>query len=364
MNLLLAIHSLSCGGAERVLSTLANAWAERGHLVTVATMDDSAPFYPLAAAVCICPISVAAESGTGFGSRAGRNCRRLSALQRCIRKVQPDVLVSFMTRTNVLAILAARSNGVRVIACEHTDPSHQELNLVWSALRIATYPMANAVTFLTANVSRRWELWLGSKAQLMPNPIAAVPTTGAASFAYPHNLIALGRLIPLKGFDLLIDAFRRIAGQHANWSLTIFGEGFMRPQLEHQIQNAGLTGRVRLPGLVSDPHAWFSAADLFVLSSRHEGLPCALCEAMACGLPAVSFDCESGPSDVIRNGVDGVLVPVGDTDSLSNALDRLMTDTPTRERMGGRAVEVRERFGIEKILARWDQLFRLIGAEP
>lgn len=364
MNILLVIHSLLCGGAERVLSTLANAWAERGHCITVATMDNSAPFYPLASSVCIRPIGIPAQSGSGIMARVGGNWRRLAALQHCIEQVHPDLVISFMTRTNVIAILAARNSGVRVVACEHTDPRHQELNPVWSALRIATYPLADAVTFLTSNVARRWELWLGGRAHLMPNPIAVGPTGGADGLTYPRNLIAAGRLIPLKGFDLLVEAFQRIAGRHADWGLTILGEGSMRSQLERQIEKAGLTGQVHLPGLVPDPHAWFAAADLFVLSSLHEGLPCALCEAMACGLPAVSFDCESGPADVIRDGVNGVLVPAGNANSLADALDCLMTDTPARERMGLRAVEVQERFGIETSLARWDRLFRLIGAEP
>lgn len=364
MNLLLVIHSLSCGGAERVLSTLANAWAQRGHFITVATMDNSAPFYPLAPSVRFRPLGLATQSGSGIGSRAAGNCRRLAALQLCIRQVRPDLVVSFMTRTNVIAILAARNSGVRVVACEHTDPRHQELNPVWSALRIATYPLADVVTFLTANIAQRWELWLAGKTWLMPNPIAMDSTISAVRFGYPRNLIAAGRLIPLKGFDLLVEAFQRIAGRHVDWGLTILGEGFMRSQLELQIERAGLTGRVQMPGLVRNPPDWFAGADLFVLSSRYEGLPCALCEAMACGIPAVSFDCDSGPADVIRNGVDGVLVPAGDTNSLSDALDRLITDTPARERMGLRAIEVQERFGMEKILARWDRLFRLIGAEP
>ena len=344
-----------------MLSALANAWSGQGHAVIVTTMDDSAPFYPLASSVRLRPLRTASESGSGIISPVAWNFRRVSALRRCIRQVNPDLVVSFMTPTNVIAILAARSCGVRVVACEHTDPRHQKINLSWSALRIATYPFADAVTFLTANVLRRWQFWLTDKARLMPNPVSVDRGGPPAALHCPQNLIAAGRLIDLKGFDMLIDAFGAIAARHADWGLTILGEGKMRSQLEQQIEKAGLAGRVQLPGRVSNPHAWFTQADLFVLSSRYEGLPCALCEAMACGTPAVSFNCESGPADVIRDGVDGVLVPPGDVRALADALDRLMTDKPARELLGSRAGEVQQRFGMQQTLGRWDQLYASLG---
>lgn len=362
MNLLLVIYSLSCGGAERVLSSLANAWAERGYKVSVATMDHSSPFYPLASSVRVFPLNVASESGGGTTSIAA-NIRRLVALRRCIRRVNPNLVVSFMTQTNVLSILAARDCRVPVVVCEHTDPRHQRMNLPWSALRIATYPFADAVTFLTSNVLRRWELWLAGKAQLMPNPVSVDASAQPVTPKHSRNLIAAGRLIELKGFDMLIEAFGAVAARHEDWGLTILGEGHMRSQLERQIEEAGLIGRVQLPGRVSNPHAWFAQSDLFVLSSRYEGLPCALCEAMACGTPAISFDCESGPADVIRDGIDGVLVPPGNVGALADALDHLMTDTQARERLGSRAVEVRQRFGMQQVLERWDRLFGALGVE-
>ena len=291
------------------------------------------------------------------------NFRRLIAIRRCIREVKPNVVVGFMTQTNVLATLAARNCGVPIIVCEHTDTRHQKLNMPWSTMRIAAYPFADAVTFLTSNVWRRWKLFLLGKARLMPNPVSIDTAVPMATLAYPHNLIAAGRLIELKGFDKLIDAFALIAAQHSDWGLTILGEGMLRSKLELQIQRVGLSGRVQLPGRVSNPHAWFSQADLFVLSSRYEGLPCALSEAMACGLPAVSFDCESGPADIIRNNVDGFLVPPGNVLALAEALHRLMTDERTRHRLASRASEVEERFGMDRTLERWDHLFHSLGLE-
>ena len=126
-------------------------------------------------------------------------------------------------------------------------------------------------------------------------------------------VVAMGRLSPEKGFDLLIDAFARLAAQHADWRLEIAGEGPERDALQRQIDAAGLQPQVQLVGWVSDPERFLSRSALFVMSSRYEGFPVALLEAMACGVPVISFDCDSGPREIIRPDVDGVLVPAGDT---------------------------------------------------
>ncbi len=344
-----------------MLSVMAGAWCKRGYDVTVATMDDSVPFYPLSPSIHLLSLKSASESRGVFSAAIAGNLLRLAAIRRCIRDVRPDLVISFMTTTNVLAILAARACGVRVIACEHTDPRHQVINASWSALRSAIYPFADAVTFLTSNVLERWKGRLNGKARLMPNPVSIGTLDGVVALEHPHNLIAAGRLIDLKGFDMLIDAFAAIADRHKDWGLTILGEGTLRSQLEQQVTKAGLTSRVHLPGRVNNAHAWFAQADLYVLSSRYEGLPCALCEAMSSGVPAISFDCESGPRDIIRDGVDGVLVPPADVPALASALDGLMSDKAKREQLGSRAAEVRDRFGLSQILTRWENLFASMG---
>jgi glycosyltransferase involved in cell wall biosynthesis len=170
------------------------------------------------------PLAVASESGSALSAIAA-NFRRMRALRCCVREVQPDLVISFMTPINVIAILAARCCGVPVVACEHTDPRHQDLNSAWSALRIAVYPFADAVTFLTANVWRRWRSWLGRKARLMPNPVTIDMAGAPAALHYSRILIAAGRLVQLKGFDMLIEAFSAIAARDADWGLTILGEG-------------------------------------------------------------------------------------------------------------------------------------------
>jgi GalNAc-alpha-(1->4)-GalNAc-alpha-(1->3)-diNAcBac-PP-undecaprenol alpha-1,4-N-acetyl-D-galactosaminyltransferase len=168
--------------------------------------------------------------------------------------------------------------------------------------------------------------------------------------------------VPVKGFDLLLDAFRRVAERYPEWGLTILGEGELRPTLQGIIETFALRDRVYLAGRVTNPFAWLRQADLFLMSSRCEGFPCSLCEALACGLPAISFDCDSGPRDIIRHGVDGLLVSPLQVEEFAAAMDRLMSDPAERARFSARAPEIVGRYSIQKILQRWDELFLRVGA--
>ena len=159
-----------------------------------------------------------------------------------------------------------------------------------------------------------------------------------------------------KGFDLLLEAFSRVAQRNAHWSLKILGDGPLKDQLTVQTKKLNLTERVQFTGALADPFPVLRAADLFVFSSRFEGFGNALCEAMACGLPAISFDCPSGPSEIIRNGVDGVLIPAEDIDALAAAMDELMLNDQERLKLAARAPEVSLRFGIERILGLWERM--------
>src|SRR3569833_1271284 len=182
----------------------------------------------------------------------------------------------------------------------------------------------------------------------MPNPVTILSEDEVGlppgALSHRHNSIAVGRLSAEKGFDSLLRAFANIAYRQPDWGLTILGEGDERQELERLREELGLEGRVHLPGRVSDPFTWLRRADLFVMSSRFEGLPCSLCEAMGCGLPAISFDCDSGPRDIIRDGVDGLLVPPGVVQALARAMDRLMSISHERARFAARAPEVMDRY--------------------
>jgi glycosyltransferase involved in cell wall biosynthesis len=204
-----------------------------------------------------------------------------------------------------------------------------------------------------------------SHGRVIPNPVA-LPDEAAVitERADRKKIVSVGSLRKVKGHDLLIDAFALIANQNPAWDLEIYGEGGERHNLESQIERLGLKDRVSLCGHVASPISKLRMADLFALPSRAEGFPNALAEAMACGLPVVSFDCRSGPSDLIRPGIDGLLVAPGDVAAFAAALASLIKDPNQRIQFGSRAPEVLERFGLVRILALWEELLHGASTKP
>ncbi|CAP44375.1 glycosyltransferase family 4 protein [Bordetella petrii] len=360
---LVFIHSLHGGGAERVAADLTAHWAAAGWQVMLVTQADaSGDAYALHPAV---RREILHTEGAGGGLRGIlANVRRVRALRRVLRSFRPDIVLGMMTTASVLAVLAARGLPCRVIATEHTHPPSQALSGLWQRLRRLTYPRAARVVALTRGTAD----WLarhvpGSRLAVIPNPVHWPLASGEPMLPPPpagerRRLLAVGRLHPDKGFDLLIQAYARIAGQHPDWDLVILGEGDERRRLQAQIDAAGLQERVTMPGRVGNVGDWYRESDLYVLSSRFEGLSNTLLESLASGLPAVCFDCDTGPREVVRDGIDGVLVrPNGDVPALAAALSALMDDAAARQALSARAIDARERFSAQRVLGLWQEIF-------
>jgi GalNAc-alpha-(1->4)-GalNAc-alpha-(1->3)-diNAcBac-PP-undecaprenol alpha-1,4-N-acetyl-D-galactosaminyltransferase len=361
--LTLVVPSLALGGAERVLARMANHWAARGDAVTVITLSaTTTDTYPLDPQVRRIALDLMRDS-RGPIRALFNNWIRVRRLRDAIGHSQPDTVISFTDRMNVVVLLACRPLGVDTVVSERIDPSQQPLGRMWSWLRRRVYPRARALVVQTETVRRQMEpLMCGRPIYVIPNAVDAPtgdwPARELRQSTGSLQLAAIGRLAPQKGFDLLIDAFARAAEDKPNWSLCILGEGPERRRLEHQIHERGLDGRVRLCGWVPDPAAVLYNCDAFVLSSRFEGFPNALLEAMALGLPSIAVDCPSGPAGIIRHEVDGVLVPLGDVPALTAAIRRLLLDDQLRGRLGAEAARVVDRFGSERYFARWEAVLQ------
>lgn len=363
--LVILIHAMGGGGAERVAANLANYWAVKGWEITIVSLAScSFDFYELHPAVKRISLNLAGESGN-IAVALWQNLRRAMAVRRVLRKTQPDIALGVMTTANVLLALATLGLHIRTFGSEHNHPPQLRLSMFWEGLRRLTYGLLDAVIALTSESA----CWLKSHTNaqwvsIIPNaapwplpeqPPKVVPET----ICLPERkiLLAVGRLEAQKGFDWLIDAFSALVQWHADWDLVILGEGSLRSAIERQVKSAGLGSRVFLPGQVGNLGKWYELADLYVMSSRFEGFGNTLAEALTHALPAVSFDCDTGPRDIIRHGIDGLLVPPGDVAALEAALDSLMGDTDLRKRFAERAVEARERFSMERIAGMWEELF-------
>ncbi len=368
--LLLVINAMSAGGAERVCSLLANAWAERGDTVSIATYTaaGTTSFFPLHPAVREVHLGVNGSPGALLGrlGAVGRNLARIRAIRRALHDARPDVVVAFMDVTNVLAILAAQGTGIPVVVTEHIDPSQKSIGPLWTTLRRWTYPHAARLAVLNERVLEYFPDDIRRRSVVLPNPVVRPPEPASPPVGKPdgaRTVVAMGRMTRQKGFDLLLEAFASIAARHPAWSLEIWGDGPLRGGLEARAQAPDLMGRVRFPGRTDDAYGVLAAADLYVLSSRYEGFPMVLCEAMASGLPVLSFDCRTGPREIVRDGIDGVLVPAGDVPEFAARMDRLMADPGARDALARRAPEILDRFGVSRVLARWDDLFAAIVAK-
>ncbi len=361
MKIAMGISSLGGGGAERVLSIMANHWARRGKQVVVITLaPEERDVYRLDPNVMRTAFDLERPS-SGIWDALWSNLRRISALRKTLRREQPDVVIGFSEHMSIMLLLASWRLSIPVIVFEHTDPRQAPLDRAWEMLRLRCYRSAKGIVLLTEELRRvAARNWPERLLHTIPNP--AVVEEGEESplpFKLPQRfVVAMGRLVTIKGFDMLLEAFARVGSD--DWSLVILGEGEERERLEAQVRNLGLEGRVLLPGRLERPSQVLRKAELFVLSSRFEGFPMALVEAMACGLPAVSFDCPTGPSDIIRDGVDGVLVPREDVDALAEAIKRLMKEKEVRRRLASRAPEVKARFDVEKVMGQWDRLLESV----
>jgi glycosyltransferase involved in cell wall biosynthesis len=366
MRLLIYIHSLENGGAERVVANLANHWASLGWAVTVVTVAPQArDFYVLDSGVGRRCLDLAGQGGGLLGGVV-RTARRARALRRVLREVQPVVALSAMHTANVVLALAARGlPGVRTVGSEHNFPPKAPMGVIWETLRRHAYGHLHAVVALTHECAHWLERHSHARGvPVIPNPVVwplsqHAPQVNPTISCAPGRQILLGagRLSEEKNFATLIAIFARLAPAHPDWDLVILGEGAQRAALSAQVQASGLGQRVSLPGSVGNMGDWYARASLYAMCSHFEGFPNTLVEAMAYGLPAVSFDCDTGPRDIIRHGIDGVLVAPGDVDGMASALDTLMGDRRARARFAQRAVDARERFSMEKISRMWEAVF-------
>jgi GalNAc-alpha-(1->4)-GalNAc-alpha-(1->3)-diNAcBac-PP-undecaprenol alpha-1,4-N-acetyl-D-galactosaminyltransferase len=365
--LTLVVPSLALGGAERVVARMANHWAARGDAVTVITLSaTTTDTYPLDSPVTRVALDLMRDSRGPIGA-CFNNWIRVRRLRDAIRESQPDTVISFTDRMNIVTLLACRPLDVDTVISERIDPSRQPIGRIWEWLRRKVYPRARALVVQTQSVREQMKsVMRGHMIYVIPNAIDEVvggvprplpPNTANAS-PRPAQIVAMGRLAPQKGFDLLIEAFAKVAASRPTCTLTILGEGSERQRLQELSRARGLSQRIRLPGWIPDPFSVLQTCDLFVLSSRYEGFPNALLEAMAAGLAVISFDCPSGPAEIIRHDVDGLLVPPEDVSALSEAIERLISDSDLRDRLRKEAVNVTERFSVSHYFARWDKVLQ------
>lgn len=365
LNLVLVISSLGCGGAERVVQLLSEGFSDRGHRVKVITTTEREDFFSL-------PEVVERVSLNIFGS-VRKNPERRSAvipalwhgakmlprLWQTIRATSPDFVITFGDEINVLTLIALFSMRRKIVVTEHVDPRWHQTGVALRMLRRVLYPRAYCLVSVSRGADRCFDWLAASQRTVIHNPVASgmrnVVLGASVEGVAGAYVVAMGRLIPQKGFDLLLDAFSDVSLAFPGWKLVILGDGPERSELMSQARSLGIADRVQFLGAVRDPAPYLLRAGFLVMSSRFEGFGNVLIEAMACGLPVVSFDCPSGPAEIVNDGRNGMLVAPQDTAALAHAMKRMIADEPMRRNMARHARVDARRFELDSIVDVWER---------
>lgn len=342
MKVFLIIPTLKQGGAERVISELASQFSKYGvevHLVLLAKAED---FYIVNSNVTVHRLGFVNK---GRLQKIHSEFQVFIALRKLLKKHRPDGVLSFMDKYNIFTILASRFLNLRVFVSDRSNPK-LKLSSSLHMLKKLTYRYATGIIAQTSLAKKTLEEFTGNKnVQIIPNPLKEVQIF--TEIKRQKIILNVGRLVPEKGQNHLIQAFYKL--KENNWKLVILGDGPLRADLEKQVIALGLSDKVEMLGAVDDVDKWLARASIFAFSSISEGFPNALIEAMAAGLPCVSFDCDAGPRDIIKNKINGILVNVEDVQGLTKQLSILMNDELLRERLGSNATSIRKKLCIEKI---------------
>jgi len=341
------IGSMGRGGAERVISILANTYAREDWKVSIITLLDNKNDYPLDKSIEL--ISFANKKR----SRVLQIPKWIFGIRRYISKSRPDVVVSFVARINILTLVACIGLRRKIVVSERNDPKADGRSLF---VRIATdllYPLADKIVFQTRWAQSCFSNRIQKRSTIIPNPVQ-VTTYALPQDQRNKKIVAVGRLSKQKNHELLIKAFKRVHEIYPEYKLFIYGEGDLREYLEKLIEDMKLSEAVFLPGNVPDIHEQIADAEMFVLSSNYEGLSNALLEAMMMGLPCISTNC-AGSNEIIENGRNGVLITIGSKTELVRKIKALIREPALREELALRAKEGIIDYSVDAIINEWRQ---------
>lgn len=366
------------GGVERVLTLKANYMADvLGYDITIILTEgkEKPLFYPLSDKIKVINLDVDFEAlwNCSFVKKIFVYLQKQRIFKQRLTaelmRLKPDITVSLLRRE--INFISDIQDGSRKIGELHVNRANYrnfeagDTNLIkrlfakyWMHNLVSHLKRLDRFVVLTEEDKASWtEL---SNVVVIPDPLAF--DIDQVSPLTNKRVIAVGRYVYQKGFDLLLQAWKKIEQQHPDWELAIYGMGERTPyeQLIDKLQID--RNRCHLNGSTPDIKAEYLNSSLFVFSSRFEGFGMVLIEAMACGLPVVSFDCSCGPKDIVRNNEDGLLVPSGCVDSLAEAMHQMMSDESLRQKMAKVATKNVQRYKLNKVCQHWQKIFEHIAS--
>lgn len=365
--IVILVSAMNLGGAQRVVSILCEHWSQNDFdIALVSTFTgDIDNHYQVNNNINLIQIP---KVNLPFRSKLLISLSKLIHLRKIIHSEDPDIVISFLTRVNVASAISTIGHRANLIICERTWTPFGTVKkkYLW-ILRM----LLRRVDTVVVQTDRSKD-WLNLNypnlnVQVIPNPLSYPLAIDYKKIVNPADVIssdrkiilASGRLHKYKQFDLLIRAFLVISKKYLDWDLVILGDGEEREALKKLIKDHKLIDRVFLPGSVGNISTWYERSSIFVLSSSVEGFPNVLLEAMSYGLPSISFDCNTGPQEMIQDGVNGFLVnPQEKENGLILALENLIPNKILQTKIAQEAILLREKYGLNKVMKSWN---RIIG---
>ena len=341
------INTLTGGGAERVTALISSHLSQLEdmeiHLVTLAKKEKE---YELFSGVIRHNMDLRFDSTSGM-IKSFLKTRRYMIGLKC------DLYVGIDIFPNILVSSIGAFSRRRTVISERNAPKQAKIRGIMKLLRKVFYPFADCVVFQTLGAQNDYPKHIAKKGVVIPNPVKqGLPRCTAER----KSICAAGRLSAEKNYYLLINSFKNVSALHPEYSLSIFGQGVMENELREYVDSIGLGDKIIFEGYCADVHGKLKDFEIFVLSSDAEGMPNALLEAMAMGFPVISTDCPpGGPRSMIDDGKNGLLVPVGDEKAMTAAMLRYIEDAELRKSAGELALQVNDKYAIEKITAAWQE---------
>lgn len=364
MRITLIISSMSSGGAERVMSIMANYWAKNRKDVTLITLaGDVEPFYPLTPRIRQTRLSFYWPSAN-IASAMKNAIKRFTLLRSAIRDTTPDIVVSFIDMTNARVVMALLGTGIPVIISERSDPANRhKIGRSGRLFCSLVYPLADRLVAQSGAAMAFFPRRMERRISVIPNPVSAPQVNNRGPQLPSPMVVTVGRQSMEKDQALLIRAFAKLPGDHSHWSLVVIGDGPLHEELKRLAADLGIADRVIFTGVVDNVGSYLTKAGIFVLPSRYEGFPNALCEAMASGVASITTDF-AAVHEIVRHEESGLIVPTQDTAAMTGALARLMSDTHLRRSLAEHGRELSHRFSTQQVMTLWDEAIRATKALP
>lgn len=347
MKVLFVSGLMGNGGAERVISVLANGFVKLGYKASVVALMGGPCEYELDSRVAYLP------NKTDFSGKAKRVKQRFVFLKECIHLEKPDLVVSFCTEINIYSIVALAGSKCPLVISERNDPKSDPPWKTTRVLRWLLYRFADGFVFQTESARDYFSSKIAKRSVVLPNPIKdGLPELFQG--IRTKRIVTVARLHPQKNIPMLLESFSAFCNWHGDYVLEIFGDGPSKDELQDMVRSLGISDKVVFHGFEPEASKLIADASMFVLSSNYEGIPNALLEAMAMGLPVIATDCPvGGPRSFIENGINGFLVPVGDTVALCDAMLEIAKSRELANTISAKAYEVRKTLSSKNVCAQW-----------